>query len=183
MSFVAVTPEALASAGADLENIGSALSAAHVAAAGPTTAVLAAGADEVSAALAALFSGHGQLVQAASAEAAVVHQQFVQTMSASGAMFAATEAANANPLQGVLDAINAPIQAATGRPLIGNGVNGAVGTGQNGTDGGWLIGNGGAGGTTNSVTSPGGAGGAGGAGGMFTHGGTGGAGGGGGGSF
>ncbi len=51
------------------------------------------------------------------------------------------------PLQGVFDAVNAPTQALTGRPLIGNGANGAPGTGQSGALGGWLLGNGGAGGS------------------------------------
>ncbi|WP_156767293.1 PE family protein, partial [Mycobacterium sp. E796] len=49
--------------------------------------MLAAGADEVSAALATLFSGHAQEFQALGAEAALFHQQFTQTMSTSGAMF------------------------------------------------------------------------------------------------
>ncbi|QUR68729.1 PE domain-containing protein [Mycobacterium spongiae] len=57
MSYVAVVPKLLASA-ADLEGIGSALSSANVTAVAPTTEMLAAGADEVSAAVAAVFSGH-----------------------------------------------------------------------------------------------------------------------------
>ena len=125
-------PRVVAAAATDVESIGSALAAAHAAAAAPTTGILAAGADEVSAALASLFSGHAQAYQALSADAAVFHQQFVQTMNASGAMFASAEAANASPLQTLLDGINGPIQAATGRPLIGNGTNGAAGTGRNG---------------------------------------------------
>src|SRR6516165_6845936 len=176
MSFVVVAPDMLAAAATDLESIGSALSAAHAAASAPTVGVLAAGADEVSAALASLFSGHAQAYQALSAEAAAFHQQFVQTMTTSGTMFANAEAANASPLQGVLNTVNAGVQAATGRPLIGNGTNGAPGTGQNGTPGGWFIGNGGAGGSgTNGVN--GGNGGAGGAGGLIGNGGAGGAGG------
>lgn len=158
MSFVQVAPEMLAAAATDVQSIGSALSAAHAAAAAPTIGVLAAGADEVSAALASLFSGHAQLYQALSAEAELFHQQFVRTLSAGAAMYASAEAANAAPIQSLLDAINAPVLAATGRPLIGNGINGAPGTGQNGTAGGWLIGNGGAGGSgTNGATDPAGA--------------------------
>ena len=95
MSFVIVAPDMLAAAAADLESIGSALSAANAAAAAPTTGLLAAGADEVSVALASLFSGHAQAFQALSAEAAAFHQQFVQAMTNSGAMFASGEAANA----------------------------------------------------------------------------------------
>jgi PE family len=56
MSFVIAVPEALAAVANDVANIGSALGTAHAAAAAPTTGVLAAGADEVSAAVAGLFS-------------------------------------------------------------------------------------------------------------------------------
>ena len=64
MSYVVATPEMLAAASADLEGIRSALSGANAAAAAPTSGVLAAGADEVSVALATLFSGHAELYQA-----------------------------------------------------------------------------------------------------------------------
>ena len=60
MSFVIAVPEFVASAATDLSNIGSGLSAANAVAAVPTTGVLAAAQDEVSAAIAALFSSHGQ---------------------------------------------------------------------------------------------------------------------------
>jgi hypothetical protein len=70
MSFVIAAPEFMAAAATDLSHIGSAVSAANAAAAGPTTAVLAAGADEVSAAVASLFSGHAQAFQQLSAQAA-----------------------------------------------------------------------------------------------------------------
>ena len=61
MSFVVVDPEMLAAGAADLENIGSALSAANAAASAPTAGVLAAGTDEVSAALASMFSEHAHI--------------------------------------------------------------------------------------------------------------------------
>jgi hypothetical protein len=67
MSFVIAAPEALAAAASNLAGIESALSAANAAAGAHTTAVLAAGADEVSAAIAAVFSGHAQGYQALSA--------------------------------------------------------------------------------------------------------------------
>ena len=84
MSFVIAAPEFMAAATTDLQNIGSAVSAANAAAAGPTTGMLAAGADEVSAAVASLFSGHGQAFQALSAQAAAFHAQFVRALSAAG---------------------------------------------------------------------------------------------------
>lgn len=46
--------------------------------------MLAAGGDEVSAAIAALFSGHAHAYQALSAQAASFHQQFVQSFRGSG---------------------------------------------------------------------------------------------------
>ncbi len=176
VSFLVVAPQLLASAAADLESIGSALNEAHVAAAVPTTGLVAAGADEVSAAVAALFAGHGQQFQAFSAQASVFHQQFVQALSSGAGSYLAAEAANASPLQAteqdMLGVINAPTEAFLGRPLIGNGTNG--GPGQPGEPGGLLYGNGGAGGAGNV---DGMAGGAGGAAGLIGNGGIGGAGG------
>ncbi|WP_156904726.1 PE family protein, partial [Mycobacterium kansasii] len=178
MSFVFAAPEALVAAAGDLATIGSTVGAANAAAAANTTSLLAAGADEVSAAIAALFGAHGQAYQVLSGQAAAFHQQFVQALTAGGTSYAAADYAAATPLQPLLDAINAPFVAATGRPLIGNGANGAPGTGANGGAGGWLIGNGGAGGSgTSSTTADGGKGGSGGAAGLFGSGGAGGAGG------
>lgn len=98
MSYLVVSPDLLATAAIDLDSIGSALSAANAAAAVRTTSLLAAAADEVSAALAALFSGHGQAYQALSAQAAAFHQQFMQALGTGAASYAAAEAANASPL-------------------------------------------------------------------------------------
>ncbi len=64
MSFVVVVPEMLSMAATDLASVGSALSAANTAAAAPTTSILAAAGDEVSAAVAALFSVHAHNYQA-----------------------------------------------------------------------------------------------------------------------
>ncbi|WP_031743291.1 PE family protein, partial [Mycobacterium tuberculosis] len=55
MSLVIVAPETVAAAALDVARIGSSIGAANAAAAGSTTSVLAAGADEVSAAIATLF--------------------------------------------------------------------------------------------------------------------------------
>ncbi len=131
MSLVIATPEFVTAAATDLANIGSTLNAANAAAAAPTTGVLVAAGDEVSAAIASLFSGHAQAFQALSAQAAAFHAQFVQTLNAAGGAYTAAEAASASPLrtleQDVLGAINAPFLALTGRPLIGNGASGATG--------------------------------------------------------
>jgi len=174
MSYVIATPDMLAVAAADAAGIGSSLSEAHTVAAASTTGLVAAAGDEVSAAIAALFSSHAQQFQALSAQAAQFHGQFVQALSTGGSMYAAAEAANASPLQtlgqDVLGVINTPTQLALGRPLIGNGSTGAAGTGQNGGAGGILLGNGGNGGSG----ATGQAGGAGGAAGLLGAGGTGG---------
>lgn len=53
MSYVIAAPEALVAAATDLATLGSTIGAANAAAAGSTTALLTAGADEVSAEIAA----------------------------------------------------------------------------------------------------------------------------------
>jgi hypothetical protein len=132
MSYLVAVPELLSSAATDLSNIGSALVAAKAAAATPTTGVLAAAEDEVSAVIAAVFSAHGQGFQALSAQAAAFHARFVQALTAGAGSYAAVEAANGSSLQtlkqDLLGAINAP-SAVTWRPPIGNGSAGTVGVG------------------------------------------------------
>lgn len=91
------------------------LSAANAAAAAPTTAMLAACADEVSAVVASLFARHAQAYQALSLQATAFHQQFVQALTGAGGAYAAAEAVNAavaqSVQQDVLNVINAPTQA------------------------------------------------------------------------
>ncbi|MFW3113072.1 PE-PGRS family protein [Mycobacterium haemophilum DSM 44634] len=112
MSFVIAVPELVAAAATDLQGIGTSLSEANAAATAQITGVLAAGADDVSAAIAALFSGHGQAYQALSTQVAQFHQQFVQALNAGAAQYASAEAANVSPLQtleqDLLGLINAP---------------------------------------------------------------------------
>ena len=95
MSFVTTQPEALASAAAALQGIGSTLSAQNAAAAAPTTEIIPAAADEVSALTAAQFAAHAQMYQAVSAQAQAIHEMFVNTLGVSSGSYAATEAANA----------------------------------------------------------------------------------------
>lgn len=188
MSFVLIAPEFVTAAAGDLTNLGSSISAANASAASATTQVLAAGADEVSARIAALFGGFGLEYQAISAQVAAYHQRFVQALSTGAGAYASAEAAAAEQI--VLGVINAPTQALLGRPLIGDGANattpggagGAGGTGANGGAGGnaWLFGaggsggagtNGGVGGSGGFVYGNGGAGGIGGIGGIGGNGG------------
>lgn len=148
MSFVTAAPEMLATAAQNVANIGTSLSAANATAAASTTSVLAAGADEVSQAIARLFSDYATHYQSLNAQAAAFHHSFVQTLNAAGGAYSSAEAANASAQaleQNLLAVINAPAQALFGRPLIGNGANGTAAS-PNGGDGGILYGNGGFGG-------------------------------------
>lgn len=95
MSFVTTQPELLAAAAGELAAIGSAMRTGNAAAAAPTTGLVPAAGDEVSALTAAQFAAHASLYQAVSAHASAVHDQFVGAMGASAGSYAATEAANA----------------------------------------------------------------------------------------
>ena len=193
MSFVITAPEALAAAATDLVGVGSAIGSAHQTAAAFTSGVLAAGADEVSAAVAALFSGFAHSYQRLSAQAAGFHDEFVRTLTAGGGWYAAAEAAGVTSLHGfgavsplqaveqalqavedVPHAINARALAATGRPLLGNGADGTAAS-PDGAPGGMLYGNGGSGYSETTAGKPGGAGGTAGLIGNGGHGGAGGA--------
>ncbi|ORA95216.1 hypothetical protein BST27_27165, partial [Mycobacterium intermedium] len=155
-SFVVIAHEALAAATANLTDIGAGIRAADAAAAGSTTSLAAAAADEVSAAISRLFAGYAQEYQALSAQTALFHAQFVQALTSGGFLYAAAEAANTSPLLSLQHGVQAvaaataaggPVEQLTGRPLFGDGTHGAPGTGQAGGPGGWLFGNGGNGGS------------------------------------
>jgi hypothetical protein len=94
-AFVTTHPEELLAATSDLDSIGAAMAAANAAAAGPTSGVIPAAADEVSALTAAQFAAHAARYQAVSAQAGAVHELFVSTLGISAQSYAATEAANA----------------------------------------------------------------------------------------
>ena len=95
MSFVTTQPEVLTAAAGNLQGIGSAMMAGNTAAATPTTGVVPAAADEVSALTAAQFATHASMYQTVSAQAAAIHEMFVNTLGISAGSYAATEAANA----------------------------------------------------------------------------------------
>nr|WP_262491079.1 PE family protein [Mycobacterium simiae] len=129
MSFLIAAPDLMAAAATDLAGLGALLGEANAAAAAATTGLLAAGGDEVSAAIAAVFSGHAQAYQTLGVQASGFHHQFVAALSAGAQTYAVAESAAASPLQSALNLLNAPFQAVLGRPLIGNGANGAPGSG------------------------------------------------------
>ena len=95
MSFVTTQPEMLAAAAGQLDGIGMVMAAQNAAAAAPTTGVMPAAADEVSALTATQFGAHAATYQAVSAQAAAVHEMFVRVLGASAGSYAATEVANA----------------------------------------------------------------------------------------
>lgn len=120
MSYVLVLPEVMSAAATDAASIGSTVSAINQNARAATTAVLTAAEDEVSAAIAALFSEYGQGYQALSAQAAAFHQEFVQALNSAGGAYAAGEAANAALLDAVQLVEQFPAEVATGFARVGN---------------------------------------------------------------
>ncbi|MDT5145484.1 MAG: hypothetical protein QOC58_129, partial [Mycobacterium sp.] len=116
MSFVSVAPEFLETAAADAAQIGSAVQAGNLAALIPTTEVTAAAADEVSAAIAAVFGAHAEQYHAAAAQAATYYEQFVQNLSAAAASYTGAEASIAASLQGTGAAAATGVQAFAGDP-------------------------------------------------------------------
>jgi hypothetical protein len=94
MSYVIAAPELMTAAAAYVRAIGSTLNVANAVAVATTTGILAATQDEVSAAIAELFSGHAQAYQALSAQAAAFHEQFVQALTAGAGSYVSAEAAN-----------------------------------------------------------------------------------------
>lgn len=103
MSYVITTPEALTAAATDIAGIGSSLRAANAAAAVSTTEILAAGADEISAAVAALFGGHALDYQAVSARLAAYQSQFMNALSVGAQRYAGSELADSALLRGVAE--------------------------------------------------------------------------------
>jgi hypothetical protein len=94
VSFVTTQPEALTAAASALQTLGTSMAAENGAAAGPTTGVVPAAADPVSALQAGQFSAYGTWYQQVSAQAAAIHQMLVHTLGTSAGSYAETESAN-----------------------------------------------------------------------------------------
>jgi len=125
MTYVIAEPQLMASVAAELEEIGAALNAANAAAAAPTSGLVAAAGDEVSAAIADVFGGFGQEYQALVAQIDAFQNQFQQTLAAAGIAYAETETAIAVGLQGALGLPSVPTAlptAATIPPFTANDV-------------------------------------------------------------
>ncbi len=125
--YVLTAPEMLATAAANLEGIRSAISTANAAAAGPTSGVLAAAGDEVSAAIANVFGAHSREYQAVIKQAAAFHAEFNAALAAAGSAYAETEAANTVAVSNALGAFNAPIETLLGQTPVGTGTSSGIG--------------------------------------------------------
>ena len=123
MSYVLTEPEMLATVATDMENVGSALSAAVTDVAGPTTGLVPAAEDEVSAAVAKLFGAYAQEYQAVIAKAEAFHSEFTQALGAAANAYAHAEAtatallSNETPSSTSVDSLTALIMGGTGNPL------------------------------------------------------------------
>jgi hypothetical protein len=93
-----VQPQLMVTAASDAAGIGSAIEQARSAAAAPTTGLVAAAEDEVSAATAAVFGSFGQQYQAMLAQATAYHDQFVAALSGASTAYAQAEASVAGTL-------------------------------------------------------------------------------------
>jgi hypothetical protein len=98
MTSLITEPQLLTAAAGDAQQINSAISQARAAAAGPTTSVLAAADDEVSAVTARLFGAYGKKYQMLLEQASLFHDQFVAALSAAGNAYAGAEAAASSTL-------------------------------------------------------------------------------------
>jgi PE family/PPE-SVP subfamily C-terminal region len=96
MSFLTALPEELLAAQGTLQGILSNLAAQNAGAAAPTTTIIPAAADPVSAQQAGIFSTYGTQYQTIAAEAQTLQEQYVNTLGVSSGTYSATEAANAS---------------------------------------------------------------------------------------
>ncbi|GAB3014142.1 PE family protein [Mycobacterium bourgelatii] len=108
MTSLLVEPEIVTAAVADIETIGSTVTAASAAAAAPTSNLLAAAADEVSVAFANLFGAYGKEFQAVVGQVEAFQTQFQRTLAAAANAYVQTELATVTALQGALGAAAAP---------------------------------------------------------------------------
>ncbi len=135
MSFLKTIPQELLSAAAQLEGIGTSMTAQNAGAAAPTTSIAPAASDPVSMLQAGIFSSYGTLYQQLAAEAHAIQQQFTSTLGLSSGTYSATEASNAtsaaatDPISGLINAISTflggPVGSLNGNPfsLSGNSAN------------------------------------------------------------
>ncbi|BBZ44382.1 hypothetical protein MPRM_16630 [Mycobacterium parmense] len=110
-------PDMVSIAAQDLTAIHSTLGEATASAAAPTTAVIAAAEDEVSAGIASVFSRFGQAFQEISAQAQAFHQQFANLLNSGAAAYLSTEVSNAQ--QALINEATEPAQLLLGPSVLG----------------------------------------------------------------
>lgn len=137
MSFVVAAPEEVAAAAGNLASIGSTLREVTAAAAGQTTAITTAAADDVSLAISEMFGTYGQQFQALSAEAASFHNGFVSLLNGGAAAYLGAEIANAQQTMNTasiatssaVGSFTASSAAAASTPILGGLLGGSTGSG------------------------------------------------------
>jgi hypothetical protein len=128
MTSLIAQPQLMTTATADVAEINSAIAAAKAAAAGPTTGMAAAAADEVSAATAKLFGTYAQEYQAVLKQAAAFHAEFAAALASAGNAYTQAEAANASAISGALRTLTSPIQSLLGGATAAPAATVAAGT-------------------------------------------------------
>lgn len=135
MSFLRTIPQELLSAAAQLEGIGTSLTAQNAGAAAPTTSIAPAASDPVSILQSGIFSSYGTLYQQLAAEAQAIQQQFTSTLGLSSGTYSATEASNATSaaagdgistlINNISELLGGPVTSVGGQPfsLSGNAAN------------------------------------------------------------
>ncbi|WP_197518335.1 PE family protein [Mycobacterium sp. E3198] len=107
---MSTVPEMMAAAAADVAAIGSTVNAAHLTAAASTVGVIPPGADQVSAAIAQVFSGAAQEFQGLLGKATAFGAQFAQQLHAGAGSYSAAEAVNAASVmpsaESIVDIVN-----------------------------------------------------------------------------
>ncbi len=103
-----VIPGDLASAAEDVGNIGSMLDDANAFAALPTSNILPAGADEVSAAITPLFNNQSAIYRELAVQGKAFHQQFMQLLGAAGIAYTETEQAAQQALRNAISELESP---------------------------------------------------------------------------
>jgi hypothetical protein len=120
MTGLLTEPQLINTAAGNVAEIRSAIGAAKAAAAGPTTGLVAAAQDEVSAVTAELFGGYAKDYQALLARAAAFHEEFAAALASAGSAYKAAEAANTSAISGAAPAVvQPPLQGTTIGLVIG----------------------------------------------------------------
>jgi hypothetical protein len=113
-----VVPEELASAAQDVGNIGARLEEANAAAALPTSGLLPAGADEVSAAITPLFNNQSAIYEELAAQGKAFRQQFAQLLAEAGTAYTGAEQLAFQALRDAISELESPL-----RPLFAQAEN------------------------------------------------------------